>query len=89
MIAGLRAQIAARADIESWFTSARDSLDWLKENHKIAAATNDWQVTLKRFGVNVSPADGSEEQSCGPKGSGGMARKLAAHRRFLVDVSYC
>ncbi len=85
MIATLRAQITARAEVDNWFASANDSLDWMRDNQAIAAGTYDWRVTLRRFGVKVSGPE--EDQSCGPKGSGGMARKIAAHRQLLLDVS--
>lgn len=85
MIAQMRAQVEARTECDNWFVSANESIDWMKLNQSLAAATYDWQVTLKRFGQTVQ---GSEnDQTCGPKGMGGMTRKMAAHRRFLVDVS--
>lgn len=84
MIAQMRAQVEARSECDNWFTSANESLQWMRNNQSLASASYDWRVTLKRYG-EVIP--GSEnDQMCGPKGSGGMARKVAANRRFLLDV---
>ncbi|VDM16022.1 unnamed protein product [Hydatigera taeniaeformis] len=84
MIAKMREQVQTRTECDNWFISANESLKWIKENQLLAAATYDWRVTLKRFGESVP---GSEnDQVCGPKGSGGMARKVAGHRRFVVDI---
>ncbi|KAH9280373.1 Spectrin beta chain, non-erythrocytic 1 [Echinococcus granulosus] len=84
MIAKMREQVETRTECDNWFVSANESLKWMKENQSLAAITYDWRVVLKRFGENVP---GSEnDQTCGPKGSNGMARKMAAHRRFNVDI---
>uniref|UniRef100_A0A5K3EEV8 PH domain-containing protein n=1 Tax=Mesocestoides corti TaxID=53468 RepID=A0A5K3EEV8_MESCO len=83
-ITQMRAQIAARAECDNWFVSANESLQWLRDSRELAAATYDWRVTLKRFGENIAGSE--KDQTCGPKGTGGMTRKIAAHRRFLVDV---
>lgn len=85
MVAKMRAQVEARTEFDNWFVSANESLQWMRDNQLLAANTYDWRVTMKRYGEKVP---GSEnDQTCGPKGSGGMARKIAAHRRFLLDVS--
>ncbi|KAL5964605.1 Spectrin alpha chain [Taenia solium] len=84
MIAEMRKQVETRTECDNWFISANESLKWMKENQSLAAATYDWRVTLKRFGETVP---GSEnDKACGPKGSSGMARKVAGHRRFVVDI---
>lgn len=81
----MRAQIEALAELDNWFVSANESLQWMRENQVLASNTYDWRVTMKRYGERVP---GSEnDQISGPKGSGGFVRKMAAHRRFLVDVS--
>ncbi|VDK20324.1 unnamed protein product, partial [Taenia asiatica] len=84
MIAEMRKQVETRAECDNWFISANESLKWMRENQSLAAATYDWRVTLKRFGETVP---GSEnDKACGPKGSSGMARKVAGNRRFVVDI---
>ncbi|KAM7541962.1 hypothetical protein Aperf_G00000017227 [Anoplocephala perfoliata] len=84
MVARMRAQVEARTECDNWFVSANESLQWMRDNQLLAANTYDWRVVMKRYGERVP---GSEnDQTCGPKGSGGMARKMAAHRRFLVDI---
>ena len=85
MIAQMRAQVEARTECDNWFVSANESLTWMRDNQSLAASTYDWQITLKRFGQSIRGAE--NDQTCGPKGMGGMARKMAANRRFIVDVS--
>ncbi|KAL5107304.1 Spectrin beta chain [Taenia crassiceps] len=84
MIAKMREQVEIRTECDNWFNSAHESLKWMKENQSLAAATYDWRVTLKRFKENVPSSE--KDQTCGPKGSSGMARKMAANRRFVVDI---
>lgn len=85
MIAKMREQVKTRTECDNWFISANESLNWMKESQSLAAATYDWRVTLKRFGDYVPGSENDE--TCGSKGSSGMARKMAGHRRFVVDVS--
>ncbi|VDL15838.1 unnamed protein product [Hymenolepis diminuta] len=81
----MRAQIETRAELDNWFISANESLQWMRENQVLASNTYDWRITMKRYGERVP---GSEnDQISGPKGSGGFVRKMAAHRRFLVDIN--
>ncbi|VDN97776.1 unnamed protein product [Rodentolepis nana] len=84
MVAQMRGQIEARAELDNWFISTNETLQWIMDNQVLASNTYDWRVTMKRYGERVPNSE--NDQLAGPKGSGGMARKMAANRRFLVDI---
>ncbi|BHF68604.1 Spectrin beta chain, non-erythrocytic 5 [Sparganum proliferum] len=88
MLASLKAQVAHQTECDSWFQMAADSLEWIREMQASVDETYDWRVTLRRFGVEVRPNQRAtlELADCGPKGSGGISKRLARHQRLAVDI---
>nr|VZI39946.1 unnamed protein product [Spirometra erinaceieuropaei] len=88
MLVSLKAQVAYQTECDSWFQMAADSLEWIREMQVNVDETYDWRVTLRRFGVEVRPNQRAtlELADCGPKGSGGISKRLARHQRLAVDI---
>ncbi|VDN10474.1 unnamed protein product [Dibothriocephalus latus] len=89
ILAALKAQVLYQTECENWFQMATDSLDWMNEMQAKVDDTFDWRVTLRRFGVDVKPNQRTtvEMADGGPKGTGGMSKRLARHKQLAVDVS--
>ncbi|VDL93675.1 unnamed protein product [Schistocephalus solidus] len=88
MLTSLKAQVLYQTECESWFQMATDSLEWINEMQAKVNETYDWRVTLRRFGVDVRPNQQTsiEMADCGPKGSGGISKRLARQKRLAVDI---
>ncbi|KAL7059515.1 hypothetical protein AAHC03_013256 [Spirometra sp. Aus1] len=88
MLVSLKAQVAYQTECDSWFQMAADSLEWIREMQVNVDETYDWRVTLRRFGVEVRSNQRAtlELADCGPKGSGGISKRLARHQRLAVDI---